>query len=141
MTYDQHRSVETCERKQTILFVDDEEPLQQVIQEILGRRGYHVLVAGDGPQAIAASKDFSGPIHLLLTDVVMPRMHGWEVVRSLSIQRPAIKVLYMSGYSESILFERHSPTSGQYFLQKPFLPDILVDKIREVLDDPVQSEA
>lgn len=122
--------------KETILVVDDEEPLQQVVQEILERRGYHVIVAGDGPEALAASSGFSGPIHLVVTDVVMPRMCGWDMVRSLAVQRPTIKALYISGYAESILFEHNVPTPGRHFLRKPFLPHTLVHKVRQVLDGP-----
>jgi two-component system, cell cycle sensor histidine kinase and response regulator CckA len=124
-------------QQETILLIDDEEPVQQIVRDILARRGYRVLVACDGPEALAASQDFSGPIHLVLTDVVMPRMHGWDVARSLAVQRPAIKILFISGYPENTLFQRGPNLLGRHFLQKPFLANTLVHKIRQVLDDPL----
>jgi CheY-like chemotaxis protein len=66
----------------------------------------------------------------------MPRMHGWDVARSLIVQRPAIKILFISGYPESTLFQRDPESLGRHFLQKPFLANALVHKIRQVLDDP-----
>ncbi|WP_447976927.1 response regulator [Candidatus Nitrospira bockiana] len=120
--------------KETILLVDDEDTVQQVVSEILERQGYRVLTAPDGIRALTLSSRFPAPIHLLVTDVVMPRMSGWEIARCLSAQRPTMKVLFMSGYSEVALFEEARSEARRPFLRKPFLHDSLLAKIREVLD-------
>jgi CheY-like chemotaxis protein len=106
---------------ETILLVDDEKPVQYVVREILERRGYRVLAACDGPAALTLSSDYQDPIHLLLTDIVMPRMNGLEVAKYLVADRPSIKVLYMSGYPETVVFEQERLSPGRYFLRKPFL--------------------
>jgi CheY-like chemotaxis protein len=122
---------------ETILLVDDEEPVQWVIRDILERRGYRVLVAGDGPAALKISSGFQGKIHLLLTDIAMPRMSGLEVAKCLAMERPLLKILYMSGYPETVVPEHGRRSPGRCFLRKPFLPPTLARKVREVLDDPV----
>jgi FOG: CheY-like receiver len=126
---------------ETILLVDDEEPVQYVVREILERRGYRVLTACDGPAALTFSSDFQGPIHLLLTDIVMPRMNGLEVAKYLAADRPSIKVLYMSGYPETVVFEQERLSPGRYFLRKPFLAPTLARKVRQVLNDPSMNES
>jgi CheY-like chemotaxis protein len=122
---------------ETILLVDDEEPVQYVVREMLERRGYRVLVAGDGPAALRTSSEFHGDIQLLLTDVLMPRMSGLEVAKCLAVERPLIKVLYMSGYPETVVFADERMSPGRYFLRKPFLAPTLARKVREALDDQV----
>lgn len=122
---------------ETILLVDDEEPVQYVVREMLERRGYRVLVAGDGPAALRTSGDFHGDIQLLLTDVLMPRMSGLEVAKCLAVERPLIKVLYMSGYPETVVFADERMPPRRYFLRKPFLAPTLARKVREALDDQV----
>lgn len=125
---------------ETILLVDDEEPVQYVLREILERRGYRVLGACDGPAALTLSSDFQGPIHLLLTDIVMPRMNGLEVAKYLAADRPSIKILYMSGYPETVVSEQERLSPGRYFLRKPFLAPTLARKIRQVLNDSSMNE-
>jgi CheY-like chemotaxis protein len=120
---------------ETILLVEDEEPIQYVIREILERRGYHVLVASDGAQALMVSGAFKDRIDLVLTDVVMPRMNGLDMAKCMALQRPSVKILYMSGYTETILSERERTAPGRYFLRKPFVAHSLARKVREVLDD------
>jgi CheY-like chemotaxis protein len=122
---------------ETILLVDDEEPVQYVVREMLERRGYRVLVAGDGPAALRTSGEFHGDIQLLLTDVLMPRMSGLEVAKCLAVERPLIKVLYISGYPETVVFADERMSPGRYFLRKPFLAPTLARKVREALDDQV----
>jgi CheY-like chemotaxis protein len=122
---------------ETILLVDDEEPVQYVVREMLERRGYRVLVAGDGPAALRTSGEFHGDIQLLLTDVLMPRMSGLEVAKCLAVERPLIKVLYMSGYPETVVFADERMPPRRYFLRKPFLAPTLARKVSEALDDQV----
>ena len=124
---------------ETILLVDDEEPVRYVVREILERRGYRVLTACDGPAGLRVSSDFQGPIHLLVTDIVMPRMNGFEVAKFVTAERPSIKILYMSGYLQTVGFDQERLLSGQYFLAKPFLCPTLARKVREVLDGPSMS--
>src|SRR5579885_1979162 len=92
-----------AERRDTILVVDDEETIRYIVPLILERRGYRVLIARDGMQALRICSEFPGHIDLLLTDLMMPRMNGWDVARFVKRDRPATKVLYMSGYAESVL--------------------------------------
>jgi CheY-like chemotaxis protein len=92
------------------------------------------LEARHGIEALLASAKYVGPIHLLLTDVVMPQMSGPEVAEKLLIVRPGIKVLYMSGYPDHPVFEQGGVSRQVGFLQKPFSPPALAQKVREVLD-------
>ena len=91
------REAELSPGTETILLVDDEAPLQDLVRKILERHGYRVLTATDGPAALTVSNDFQGDIHLLLTDILMPRMSGLEVAKCLAVARPSVKVLYISG--------------------------------------------
>jgi two-component system, cell cycle sensor histidine kinase and response regulator CckA len=136
MTYsEQSGAVGLSSGTETILLVDDEETVQYLVRDILERLGYRMLLASDGPAALTVSHDFKGDIHLLLTDIVMPRMNGLEVARCLTAARPSIKVLYMSGYAETVVFQEERMSTGRYFLRKPFEAPTLAQKIREVLDD------
>lgn len=120
---------------ETILLVDDEEPVQHLVRQILERRGYRILAASDGPAALRLSSDFQGDIHLVLTDIVMPGMSGLEVATCLLAARPSMKVLYMSGHPATVVSQQWRMPPRQYFIQKPFLVPALALKIREVLDD------
>jgi CheY-like chemotaxis protein len=141
MTYnEQTGAADLSSGAETILLVDDEEPVQCLLREILERRGYRVLTASDGPAALTVSNDFQGDIHLLLTDILMPGMSGLEVAKCLAAARPLMKVLYMSGYPETVVFEQERMLPGRYFLRKPFLVPTLTRKIREVLDDHAMTQ-
>ena len=119
---------------ETILLVEDEPAVRGLVHETLRLQGYTVLVARHGIEALLASAKCVGPIHLLLTDVVMPQMSGPEVAEKIQIARPEIKVLYMSGYPDHPVFDQHGVIHQTGFLQKPFSPPALVQKVREVLD-------
>ncbi len=110
---------------ETILLVDDEPEVREVMRWVLQQEGYTVLEARDGREAIRIGREHPGPIHLLLTDMVMPRMDAHELVAHLAPQRSEMKVLYLSGYG--------SQEEGD-FLPKPFTPEILIRKVRAVLD-------
>jgi CheY-like chemotaxis protein len=99
----------------------------------LNRYGYRVIEASDGNEAIAVANRHSGQIHLLLTDVVLPGMNGKEVSDRLTALRPGLKVLFMSGYAKDVIAHRGVLDPGVAFLHKPFGPDELATKIREVL--------
>jgi CheY-like chemotaxis protein len=119
---------------ETVLVVDDEAAVRSAVREILQPRGYIVLEAGSGEEALRICAGQQGPIHLLLTDVVMPGMSGPEVAQRLAHMRPEMRVLYMSGYSDDALIRRGVVEEGTAFLQKPFMPAALAHKVREVLD-------
>ena len=120
---------------ETILLVEDEEAVRVLLQDILEAEGYTVLVAPNGHEALHACEQRGGPIHLLLTDVVMPGMSGRELVERLTERCAAAKVLYMSGYTDDAVVRHGVLDEGVNFLQKPFTPDAVLRKVRETLDD------
>ena len=103
---------------------------------MLAALGYTLIVAASGPDALRAVERHDGPIHLLLTDVVMPEMSGRELTRRLAASRSGLKVLYISGYSEEAIARHGVLDPGTAFLQKPFTPDALAWRVREVLGAP-----
>jgi PAS domain S-box-containing protein len=120
--------------RETILVVEDDPSVRGLVQEALRLSGYEVLVARHGIEALLTGAKHLGPIHLLLTDVAMPQMSGPEVAEKLSVARPEIKILYMSGYPDHPVFEQGGVRRDTAFLQKPFTPNLLTQKVREVLD-------
>jgi PAS domain S-box-containing protein len=120
--------------KETVLVVEDEPGVRTLVHETLKLHGYHVLEARHGIEALLTGARHPGPIHLLLTDVVMPQMSGPEVAEKLSPARPEMRVLYMSGYPDHPVFAQSRVKTDTAFLQKPFTPNTLVRKVREVLD-------
>jgi two-component system, cell cycle sensor histidine kinase and response regulator CckA len=125
---------------ETILLVEDEAEVRAAVLESLEMRGYTVLKARHGREALQICRRHEGPIHLLLTDVMMPQMTGPELAQRVAPLRPAVKVLYMSGYTSDALTQRQVVDLGTTFLQKPFTPDALARKVREVLDAPFPSQ-
>jgi CheY-like chemotaxis protein len=119
---------------ETILLVEDEESVRQLARQILAIEGYTVLAAENGEAALALCARYEGPIHLLVTDVVMPRMSGRRLADQLAISRPETKVLYTSGYTDNAIGHQGEVEPGTPFLQKPFTPTTLRSKVREVLD-------
>jgi PAS domain S-box-containing protein len=118
---------------ETILMVEDNDEVRNLARNILQRYGYKVLEAENGEEALRISQQ-QQTIHLMLTDVVMPGMSGRELAECIQSQRSEIKVLYMSGYTDSAIVHHGVLTSGVNFIQKPFTPEKLTSKIREVLD-------
>jgi CheY-like chemotaxis protein len=121
-------------RGETILLVEDAARVRAVVREILEMSGYAVLEAHHGAEALELSNRHAGPIHLLVTDVVMPQMSGRELAQRLATLRPDLKVLYMSGYTDDAIVRHGVLASGIAFLSKPFTPDALALKVRELLD-------
>ncbi len=119
---------------ETILLVEDDPGLRALALDVLGASGYTVLEAREGSEALLVLERHAGPIHLLLTDVVMPNMGGRALAERLATLRPEMAVLYMSGYSETAIAHHGVLTPGTAFLAKPFSPDSLARKVREVLD-------
>ncbi len=120
--------------RETVLLVEDEPGVRRLVNETLRLHGYTVLEARHGIEALLTGAKHAGPIHLLLTDVVMPQMSGPEVAEKLATVRPEVKVLYMSGYPDHPAFSKGGIDTEHSFLQKPFTPSTLAQKVREVLD-------
>jgi len=120
---------------ETVLLVEDDPSLRGLAARVLRYQGYNVLEATNGNEAMGLAREHkNGKIHLLLTDVVMPKMGGKELVRRIKTLQPGIKVLFISGYSDHVVTYHGGPRLGTPFLQKPFSPAALTKKVREVLD-------
>ena len=124
---------------ETILLVEDEEAVRTMISKVLQSGGYTVLEAQHGVQALRVCKKHKGPIHLMVSDVVMPQMSGRELAGRLALRRPEMRVLYISGYPDNAIVHHGVLETGTAFLQKPFTLNALEYKVREVLDGQQQS--
>ncbi|MGH7700016.1 MAG: PAS domain-containing protein, partial [Gemmatimonadales bacterium] len=119
---------------ETVLLAEDEDAVRHLSQRALEREGYTVLAAANASEALTCVEGHDGAIHLLVTDVVMPGMGGRELARRLMGARPDLRVLYISGYPGEAVVQRGAVAPGAAFLQKPFMPEELVKRVREVLD-------
>jgi PAS domain S-box-containing protein len=119
---------------ETILLVEDSDVVRRLLRELLLQNGYTLLEARHGEEALALSAAHPGDVHLLLTDMVMPRMSGRDLARRLCPLRPAMKVLFMSGYTEEAIASHGVLEPGTAFLEKPFTPETITRKVRELLD-------
>jgi signal transduction histidine kinase/ActR/RegA family two-component response regulator len=128
------------ESGETVLLVEDGEALREVLQRVLEVLGYNVCVASDGEEALAVSAAHEGPIHILVTDVVMPNMGGRELALELWKTRPETRVLFMSGYTEDAILHQGLRKATVGFIGKPFRPDFLASKVREMLDGALSVE-
>jgi two-component system cell cycle sensor histidine kinase/response regulator CckA len=120
---------------ETVLLVEDAEPLRALIKEFLKETGYMVLEAENGNEAIRIASAFGGPIHLLLTDVIMPNMGGKQLAEQLTSLRPSTKVLFMSGYPNDSIVQSGILANGVVFLEKPFTRETLLQRMRQVLEE------
>jgi nitrogen-specific signal transduction histidine kinase len=127
-------TTEVARGSETILVVEDQDEVRDIVLRALGTNGYTVLHARDGVEALAIAAREPGPIHLLVTDVVMPRMNGRELAERLVQLRPELTVLYMSGYTNDLLLHRPGDCRDAGFLPKPFRCDTLARKVRACLD-------
>jgi PAS domain S-box-containing protein len=121
---------------ETLLLVEDEDAVRALLRNVLKEKGYRVLEASRGEEALELAEQYWGQIDLLVTDVVMPQMGGRELARRLANLLPQIKVLYISGYADNAVWYQGGLDSGVAFLQKPFSPEALARKVREVLGGP-----
>jgi len=119
---------------ETVLVVEDEDAVRRIVKTALESAGYRVIEARSGPEALEAARMHSGEIHLVVTDVVMPKMSGRELVERIVKDHPGVRILYMSGYMDDAVMRHGIVESGVAFLQKPFTRLVLARKVREVLD-------
>jgi CheY-like chemotaxis protein len=125
---------------ETILLVEDQDGIRDMVLDFLQRKGYTVLQAMNGQEALSIAAAYEFPIDLLITDVVMPKIGGRELVRLLSQSRPHMKVLFMSGFPEHVTLSGEVVDENAAVLQKPFLLDSLARKVRSVLEDSDHRE-
>jgi len=126
---------------ETILLVEDEDMVRTLARTILEKSGYNVLEAANGLEALRLVQEHTPePIHLMVTDVVMPGMNGRKLAEHLTPLHPEMKILYMSGYTDTVIVHHSVLDPGANFLQKPFAPDDLTSKVRKVLDTPLRRK-
>jgi two-component system, cell cycle sensor histidine kinase and response regulator CckA len=119
---------------ETLLVVENESAIRNLLQVALRRNGYTVLAAESGREALELVRTHTGDIHLLITDVMMPDMDGPELVKQLSTIRPDTRALFMSGYMDDTLGDYRILSTNANFIQKPFSPRTIALKVREILD-------
>jgi CheY-like chemotaxis protein len=115
--------------------VEDNQQVRDLAERLLKQMGYTVLAADGGAAALAMLDSLAGPLHLLLTDVVMPEMNGRELFDRVSVSFPQLRVIYMSGYTDDLIVHRGVLEQGVHFIQKPFSTRNLIAKVRAVLDE------
>ncbi|MCW8129676.1 MAG: PAS domain S-box protein [Planctomycetota bacterium] len=131
----EHNGSLSATGSETVLLVEDDEMIRTLATEVLVMKGYQVLCAEDGVDALAKIRAQQGEIHLIITDVVMPKMGGHELAEIVSKERPKVRILYTSGYSENSI-ANGALTETSHFIQKPYTPTSLARKVREILDAP-----
>jgi two-component system cell cycle sensor histidine kinase/response regulator CckA len=124
---------------ETLLIVENESAIRNLLQVALRKSGYTVLAAESGREALELVRDHSGIIDLVITDIMMPEMDGPELVRELSAIRPETRTLFMSGYLDDALGERGVLPADVNFIQKPFSPRVIAQKVRDILDRTTSS--
>jgi len=125
---------------ESILLVEDEEAVRDLASRVLSAKGYSVVAAKNTKEAEQFAEKHTGDIHLVLTDIVMPGTSGRELARRIAARRPRTRILFMSGYTDNVLAQGGVLEAGLSFLQKPFTPGALVQKVRDVLDSPVHAK-
>jgi CheY-like chemotaxis protein len=133
-------NLEDCKGDETILLVEDEEAVRAMAKRVLSRAGYTIVEAKDGKEVAERIAELDGPVHLILTDVVLPTLSGREVAEAVRVIYPQAKVLFASGYTDDAIVRYGVLRSEMPFLHKPFTPQALLRKVREVLDSPRSAD-
>jgi len=120
--------------RESVLLAEDDPAVREIASQVLAHRGYRVLRAPDGQTALELARAHAGDIALLVTDIIMPGMTGRDLAEALAVERPGVRVLYMSGYTDDAVVRHGVLAAGLPYLQKPFTPEDLAHKVREVLD-------
>jgi DNA-binding NtrC family response regulator len=120
--------------ERTILVVEDEAGLRALVEEVLSSEGYTVLMAPDGANAVRLSEEYTSTIHLLLTDITLPGMNGQQIAARLRPARPQMQLLFMSGHARSEIVDNEIPATQANFIQKPWTPQGLCDKVQALLN-------
>ena len=126
---------------ETVLVVEDDKIVRDLVCAVLLNQGYDLLCASNGAEGLRLAREHPRRLDLLLTDIIMPQMNGPEVAEALRRDQPQVKVLYVSGYTDDVLNDHAAATAELRFLEKPFTPESLCRKIREVLDEPAPAHA
>jgi DNA-binding NtrC family response regulator len=124
----------TLDGDETILLVEDEDGIRKLIRTLLQQRGYRVISASDGADALDVARKYESPIDLVITDVVMPRLSGPELVKRLREERPEFRVIFMSGYAQNGTLDMTSACEHAEVLEKPFSHRVLLSLVRKLLD-------
>ena len=132
---------ETLRGTETVLVVEDENGLRKLICASLERHGYNMLTAKDGAEALQILEQYPGMIHLVVSDIMMPRLNGLQLREQAAPLRPGLKFLFISGYMEVSMAEQQLPPRDAAYLEKPFLPVELARKVRELVEEPSKDEA
>lgn len=119
------------------MVVEDDEAVRNLIRSVLSDKGYRLIEARQGKEALEMARNLRDPLHLLLTDVVMPEMSGGELAQQIRRYFPQVKVLFISGYTDNMVLREGRLKPGEHFIQKPFSPILLLETIRKMLH-PVQ---
>jgi CheY-like chemotaxis protein len=119
---------------ETVLLVEDEAALHDLLRRILEAHGYSVLAARDGEEALLIADNHDGPIHIMVTDVIMPELSGPKTAERIAPTRPAMRVLFISGYSDEAVARHGLASPGRAFLSKPFGLEVLLLRVRQLLD-------
>ncbi|NWJ46128.1 MAG: PAS domain S-box protein [Chloroflexi bacterium] len=135
LTQDKSVTLTHTKGVETILLAEDDNTIRKLTGRILCKKGYNVLEASNPQEALILAKDYNAPIHLLITDMLMPEMNGWEFSQLLLKDRPNIKVLYTSGYTQTTIFKEQTPVIEINFLEKPYNIQSLSEKVRQILDN------
>ncbi|NOX37730.1 MAG: PAS domain S-box protein [Calditrichaeota bacterium] len=126
-------TADSLQGTETIMVVEDDEAVRKLIRSVLSERGYRLIEARQGREALEIARNLQEPIHLLLTDVVMPEMSGGELAQQIRRYFPDVKVLYISGYTDNMVLREGRLNPGEHFIQKPFSPILLLETIRKML--------
>lgn len=123
----------------TVLVAEDEDVARRLVSRLLEGEGYRILEARDGGEALRMARQASPHLHLVVADVVMPGMDGWELGRRLATDCPGVPVLYMSAYPQTDIFHRGAPSDSAPFIEKPFQPEVFMKTVRSLMEKPRAS--